>query len=206
MRVHSERKLKYLIELRKTGLSIDQLVERLLIPKSTVWHHVHAISLSSDQRKRLDSQKGGSKKRQMESLRSAQNTANLFLKGKNRELVIMLAMLYWAEGSKRACEFINSDGRMIALYLHILRKIFKVPEPSIQPTMRIFSGMNKQVCLAYWSSITSIPKSRFIVRFNDGGKRGKTKYGMCRITIKKGGFSLKVIYALRDLLIKEILV
>ena len=32
--------------------------------------------------------------------------------------------------------------------------------------------------------------------YNDGGKRGKSPFGICRVTIKKGSFVLKIIYAL----------
>jgi len=108
-------------------------------------------------------------------------------------------MLYWGEGhKKRACEFTNSDGSMIKFYLNILRKVFEVPEELIKPTIRIFTGMDRLESLAYWSSITGIPEEYFTVRFNDGGTRGKTKYGMCRLTVRKSSQLLKVIHALID--------
>lgn len=93
---------------------------------------------------------------------------------------------------------------MIQTYLVVIRNVFNIPEIMIKPTMRIFSGMNKNECLRYWSQITKIPKNRFIVRINDGStSRGKTQYGMCRITIKKGHFTLKLIHSLIDQIYKE---
>ena len=105
-------------------------------------------------------------------------------------------MLYWAEGCKKACEFINSDGRMVDLYVKIMVKIFNIPKERITPTIRIFSGMDKTECLNYWSKITRLPKERFFVRIDDGGTKSRTKYGMCRISIKKGSNTLKLILSL----------
>jgi len=58
-------------------------------------------------------------------------------------------MLYWGEGSKKVCEFINSDGKIIETHLFILRTLLKIPEELIKPTMRIFSGMARAKCLNY---------------------------------------------------------
>ena len=127
------------------------------------------------------------------------------LSGNFRELAIAVAMLYWAEGSKRACEFINSDGKMIQTYLFVLRNVLNVPEAFLHPTMRIFSGMNEKKCVSYWSRITKISKRNFTIRLNDGGKRGRTEYGMCRITVRKGQSFLKTINAIRDRFFDEII-
>ncbi|OHA46762.1 MAG: hypothetical protein A3A80_02810 [Candidatus Terrybacteria bacterium RIFCSPLOWO2_01_FULL_44_24] len=94
---------------------------------------------------------------------------------------------------------------MIRVYLFILREVFRIPEEFIKPTMRIFDGMDKTQCLQYWADVTNIPKNKFIIRYNDGGTRGRTKYGMCRITVRKGSNVLKVIHSLVDQFSDEIL-
>ncbi len=113
-------------------------------------------------------------------------------------------MLYWGEGTKKVCEFINSDGNMIRCYLSILREMLGITSENVRATMRIFSGMDQNECLRYWSSVTGFPKDKFTVRINDGGTRGKTKYGMCRITVKKGANTLKLIHSLIKRLSNEI--
>ena len=128
----------------------------------------------------------------------------MFLRGSYREYVVAIAMLYWSEGSKKVCEFINSDGKMISVYLTILRKVFNIKEECIKSTMRIFSGMNQKECLNYWSKVTNISKNKFLIRFNDGGTKCKTKYGMCRITIKKGNYVLKLFHSLIEDIYQEI--
>ena len=92
---------------------------------------------------------------------------------------------------------------MIILWLNILLNIIGISDDRITPVMRIYSGMNKKVCLNYWSKITKFPKSKFVIRFNDGGKSGKTKYGMCRIEVKKSGDLLKLALSVIDEVCRE---
>lgn len=205
MRIHSIEKIKELKRLRRRGLSINELVERLSIPKTTVWHHIRAVRILPQYALILKSKQGGSAKRKEKNWEQAKKYAQDLLQSPSRDFIIILAMLYWGEGSKRGCEFINSDGRIIRSYLIILRKILKIPENTIKPTMRIFSGMDKKECLSYWSKITEIPKDKFFIRFNDGGKRGKTRYGMCRITIRRGSNTLKLIRSSIDQIFSELI-
>ena len=200
MRIHADKKLLLLKKLRKQGYSINELVKKLVIPKTTVWYHVHNIQLLPEQIAAIKTRQGGSKSRKDKNMEIAKKLAQQLLQSRHRELAIVLAMLYWGEGSKKVCEFINSDGNMIKLYIHILRNVLSIPDDKIQPTMRIFSGMNENECLNYWSEATSIPKHQFRVRWNDGStSRGKTPYGMCRITIRKGQNSLKLIHSIIEL-------
>ncbi len=205
MRVHSMEKIKELKKLRKRGYSINELVEKLLIPRTTVWHHVHNVKILPKYLPILNAKRGGSAKLKQKNWERARIKAQELLEGLNKNFLIAIAMLYWGEGSKKVCEFINSDGKMIKLYLTVLRKVLNISEKDIKPTMRIFSGMDKKECLNYWSRITKISKDKFLIRFNDGGKRGRTKYGMCRITIKKGSNVLKLMHSLRDQIFEKMM-
>ncbi len=198
-------KIKELKKLRKRGYSINELVEKLLIPRTTVWHHVHNVKILPKYLPILNAKRGGSAKLKQKNWERARIKAQELLEGLNKNFLIAIAMLYWGEGSKKVCEFINSDGKMIKLYLTVLRKVLNISEKDIKPTMRIFSGMDKKECLNYWSRITKISKDKFLIRFNDGGKRGRTKYGMCRITIKKGSNVLKLMHSLRDQIFEKMM-
>lgn len=205
MRIHSDSKIKILRELRKTGYSISEIMKELSMPKTTVWHHIQNIQVRPEFKNILKSKRGGGKIRTQRNWVKANVIAGELLKNKNREKAIILAMLHWCEGHKKTCEFINSDGRMIEIYLTILRKMLKISEDRLKPTLRIFSGMNKKECLEYWSNITNIPPKNFKIRNNDGGTRGRTPYGMCRITVRKGASTLKIIRSLIDQLHGEII-
>jgi len=196
MRIHSKEKIEKIKELRKNGASINEIVSALSVPKTTVWHHCHEIKILPRYIQLWNSKRGGSTKRKQKSWENARIIAQQLLSGPKRESAIMLAMLYWSEGNKKVCEFINSDGKMINLYLNLLTELLDINKEIIKPTMRIFSGMDEQECLNYWSHITKISKPKFVIRLNDGGTRGKTKYGMCRITVKKGAKTLKIIQSL----------
>lgn len=196
MKVHTAEKIQELKRLRKEGYSINELVTKLSIPQATVWHHVHDIQILPEYQKIWKAKRGGSSIRAQRNRDQASVLSKQLLSSPNRDAAIILAMLYWAEGHKGRCDFINSDGQMIKLYLWVIRNVINVPEDSIQSTLRIFSGMDENDCLGYWSEITNIPKQRFRVRVNDGGTRSKTKYGMCRVEIKRGGDILNLIRAL----------
>lgn len=204
MSVHSGEKIKQLKSLRRKGHSINEIVLELSIPKTTVWRHTQSVKILPRHVLALKAKRGGSAKRYIRNTEKAQERAKVLLRGPQREKVIALAMLYWAEGHKtKSCEFINSDGSMIKLYLQIIRHTFSVPEESIRPTMRFFTGMDRTSCLTYWSSVTGIPRQKFTIRYNDGGTRGRTKYGMCRITVTKGSQTLKLFLALIDQIKQE---
>jgi len=205
MRIHSIEKIKELKQLRKRGYSINELVERFSIPKTTIWHHVHNVQILPKYLPVLKAKRGGSTKRQQRNWEIAKMRAEEMLKGADRELVIAVAMLYWGEGSKKVCEFINSDGKMIKFYLAVLRNIFGISEDRLKPTLRIFSGMNEKECLDYWSGIIGMPKNKFLVRLNDGGTRGRTRYGMCRITVSKGNTVLKLMHSLINKIFAEMI-
>jgi len=205
MQIHSIEKIKELKKLREKGFSINELVVKFCIPKSTVWHHIHNIKVLPKYIPILKAKRGGSTKRKQRNLEEARKHAQELLRSSNRDLSIVIAMLYWGEGTKKRCEFINSDGRIIKSYLIVLRDVFNISEKFIKPIIRMYSGMEKKECLNYWSRITKIPKNKFIIRFNDGGTKGRTKYGMCRIKIKKGSNILKLIQSLINQIFEEII-
>ena len=197
MKIHSAEKIKKLKELRRTGHSINEIVRDLSIPKTTVWHHIKKVIVDPEYVSLLKSKiSSGSRCRREKKLKIAEELARKILNSSDREYLIVLAMLYWAEGCKKAFNFVNSDGRMVDLFVKILIKTFGVDKERIIPTMRIYSHMDRKECLNYWVKVTGLPKDRFFVRIDDGGKESTTKYGMCRITIKKGSDTLKLTLSL----------
>lgn len=139
-------------------------------------------------------------------MKKADVRAESLLAGKHRDSAIAVAMLYWGEGHKKRCDFINTDGTMIRTYLWIMRNVFEIPDSGLVPTIRIFSGMDKEECLSYWARVTGFPKNKFRIRLNDGMTRGRSEHGMCRIVVKRGGDILKLIIALRERFVQTILI
>jgi|SRR3989338_8616050 len=205
MHVHSLDKIEQLKKLRKEGHSIEELVKILLIPKSTVWHHIHAIKLRKKYILKLKANQGGSRLKKERDLVRAQGEAKVLIDSKNKYLVSLLAMLYWAEGdNKNAFSFVNTNSEMISMFIGILKKCFQIDKDRLLITVRYFTGMNRGKCLRHWSKVTKVPKKQINMYYNDGGSRGRAEFGMCRIAVKKGGYLFKVVRSLIVEISKEI--
>ena len=197
MRVHSIEKIQKLKELRKNGFSIIEIMKELSIPKTTTWHHIQGIKLSPEQVKILRS-KGGmtSTMRRKRELEKAEKEAKKLLEGPYKYYYAVIAILHWTEGNSKNFSFVNTNQEMIKVYINLIRKCFNISRNGITVTVRYFTGMNRQKCLEYWSKVTKLSENNIRMYYNDGGKRGKSPYGMCRITVRKGGYNFKVLQEL----------
>lgn len=205
MRIHSLEKIEQLKKLRREGHSIEELVKLLSIPKTTIWHHIHDIKLPRKYILKLKANQGGSRLKKERDLIKAKNESKALLDNEHRYLVSLLAMLYWAEGNnKNGFSFVNTNAEMISMFLNILEKCFHIHKNQLLITVRYFTGMDRNKCLRHWSKITKIPKKQINMYYNDGGKRGRTEFGMCRIAVKKSGYLFKVIRSLIVDVSKEI--
>jgi len=207
MRKYSRNEVLNIKKLRKDGYSISDLVKLSKMPKTTIWHHIKDISLTANQKKELLSRQRSGIKRSQLSWDKAREEALKLLSTKNNNtlLVIVAASLYWAEGSKRELVFTNTDYRMINIFLHLLKNVFDFSEEDINLLIRISDPIVPGVALKYWKSMTKLPYKNISINHNNLQNRTKTKYGICRITVKKGGFKLKVIHCMIENLSKQIL-
>lgn len=206
MRIHSKEKIARLIRLRKRGHSINELVTLFQMSKTTIWYHIRSVKIPPLYQERIRARQGGSKIRKERDLLEAGKQSQFLLQGKDRYASSLLAMIYWAEGNKKSFVFTNTDPDMIKLFLHIIQKTFNISKDRIMITVRYFTGMNRSACLTHWAKATKLPKEVIKMYYNDGGNRGKSPFGICRVTIKKGGFTHKVIWSLIHQIQKEALV
>ncbi len=204
MHVHSREKIEKLKELRANGYSISQLMSELSMPKTTVWHHIQKISLSQQAIALIKSRQSSSKIRSENNWKRARDQAKKLLKNKHRYACSLAAMLYWAEGNRKGFVFTNTDGRMVKLFLTILREDFEIKEEDIKLTIRIFDNLNKRECVAYWSRVTGLPKKKFMIYLNDGATKGKARYGICRLAVRKSGNLFKLTSSLIDSIYGEV--
>ncbi len=155
------------------------------MPKTTIWHHIHNIKLSNKHIAIIRSKQGGNKIKSQRNWERVRKQAKEIFNSGNKYPCALLAMLYWVEGNKKNFVFTNTDGRMIKFYLVILKKYFNINKSDIKIIIRVFENLNIKECLKYWSNILELPKEKFSIYINDGGKRGKAQYGICRLSIKK---------------------
>ena len=205
MRVHSLEKIEQLKKLRREGHSIEELVKILSIPKTTIWHHIQGIKLQKKYILKLKANQGGSRLKKERDLIKAENEARMLLGSRDKYLISLLAMLYWAEGdNKNAFSFVNTNAEMIRMFISILKKCFYVDREQLLITIRYFTGMNRDKCLRHWSKVTKVPKKQINMYYNDGGNRGRTEFGMCRVAVRKSGYLFKVVRSLIVDISKEI--
>ncbi|MDD5110510.1 MAG: hypothetical protein PHI63_04840 [Patescibacteria group bacterium] len=120
----------------------------------------------------------------------------------SRELLIIGATLYWAEGYKRpnvrqgrevthhAVSLTNSDPLLVKIFLRFLREYCHVPDEKIKADLRIFPHQQSGAIQRYWESQTGIEANNFtrvhtVVSLSSRGKRPfhRLPFGVIQIRV-----------------------
>ncbi len=173
------------LRLRLAGRSYNEIRDELGVPKSTLSSWFKNVVLSETARTRLTlrSNIGTAtliKRNKMQTHKAEQRSREMrvLAKGKipmltKRDLLIMGAVLYWAEGYKRlhirdgkermshTISFVNSDPTMIKTFLRFLQEILGVSTDEIHLTMRLYPHINEETARTYWMKVTGLPSPRF---------------------------------------------
>ncbi len=199
MRSLDDKIISRIKNLRREGFSIPEISRKLGCSKSTALRYAKSVIISPSHYERWLNRRNASK------IISENNWINAYRKAESRigsitdrDLALVAASLYWAEGAKKDFTFSNTDADMIRVFIRILKKVFGVIDQDIKISLRIYEDLDKNVCLKYWSGITGIKLDKNTsVDILFGKKKGKLQYGMCRIRIRKGGLLLKEFYAMK---------
>lgn len=127
-------------------------------------------------------------KREDVQKKSAKEIGNLT----DRELCLIGAALYWAEGYKKTnwhMVFCNSDPSMIHLMMRFFRKICGVKKNKIKAQIQIHPNVSADTATAYWARITGLPASQFSKPILQISKSSKNRRGN---TLPYGTFRLRV--------------
>ena len=207
MRRHSIAVINQIKDLRTTGLSIPEIISITGVSKTTIWHHVHDIVLDSEFKKIIKSKQGGSAKRCELSWEKAKLNSIKLLSSKSRmrDLYYAVAMLYWAEGSKRELVFTNTDIDMVNLYIKFMIHGLDIDKKNIFLLIRISDPILPRDAISYWAKGTKTPLSNIKINHNNIQNKTKTKFGICRVSTRKGAYSLKVIHCIIDAVKRELL-
>jgi hypothetical protein len=191
-RYHQEIKDKA-VALRKKGYSIREIASNLGIAKSTSTLWVRDVHLSISAMARLEYgqykgiRKGISARQQRlskvyDSVQSitAEHIDSLIVDSKTKRL--LCAFLYWGEGTKSRSRvrIINSDPKLIFVFLKLFRESFTLNEDKFRSTLHLHEYHNKNKQLQFWSKITRIPKNRIGIYLKPHtGKNKKPGYPGC---------------------------
>lgn len=202
------------LRLRLAGKSYNEIQAALGIPKSTLSGWFKNLVLSDTARIRLASRSSIGiatliKRNKMQTHKAEQRAreARASAKGRipiltKRDLLIIGAILYWAEGYKRLqirdgkertghpISFVNSDSSMIKAFLRFLREVLEVTVHDIRLTMRLYPHINEENARTYWMKITRLPPSCFqrttnMVSSASKGKRpfNRLPYGTLQVAV-----------------------
>lgn len=197
---YSQLKLKA-IELRKKGLSYNEIKKQINIPKSTLSLWLKTVPLTPDQRehfytKRILNLARGSQSQKERRLReiaeiigNAEKEIPLPLSFETYRLIG--AFLYWAEGKKtKHFTVTNSDPHLILFMVRWFERIFGVASYNLKARLNIYPQQNESELKGFWSRLTNIPLENFGKSFvkppNKGYKKNNLYYGTIEVRVSKG--------------------
>ncbi len=174
-------------ELRVQGMSIPEITRATGYGKTTVQRYVKSIPLTDKARLLLREKQGGGKDRALGLRQNCLDAAESLLGSiSRRDSFLLLVGLYWGEGTKRDFSIINSDPYLLITFLKCL-KDFGISEERISLSLRIHSDISESAARSFWSKTLNLPKDSISrVEIIEGKKKGKLKFGMCRIRVRSG--------------------
>jgi len=198
------------MELRRTGLSVKEIAKKINAAQSSVSLWVRDIKLTEEQIARLQSNMHSPRaieKRRQSRLKNELakrndviNAAKSMIDAINkRELWLIGAALYWAEGGKTQsmARFSNGDPRMLQLMLQFFTEICQVDKSKIRAHIHIHESLNCEAAEEYWRNVTGLPKEQFYKTYNkpnvsSKGTRKSLPYGVCDLYVLDAKLQLQL--------------
>lgn len=193
----SLEKIRNIQALRRKGYSINEISKEVSKSKSIVSKYIQGVSVLPAFRSILIEKQGGSKFRSERDWKISKTEAvNIMGSFSKRDKIIILSALYWGEGTKTELNIINSDPYLLRVFLACIQQI-GVPHVDVKATLRIYEDISAKDAIVYWSKILKLPQKQFTgVNVIYGKKKGKLKYGMCRIRVRKSAKYFKLIMSI----------
>jgi len=184
------------IRLRRKGFSLSEIASRLNISKSSASLWLRDVRLSNEAQRRITQKRieayeksahthrTQTEQRLKEAISSAEKTRTNFRLDRANAMVLC-ALLYWCEGEKtkndQALAFTNSDPKLVALFLSLFRRSFKINERQFRACLHLHDYHRQEDQVRFWSHLTRIPRSQFlkIYRKPHTGKRRREGYAGC---------------------------
>lgn len=193
-----KRIVKQIINLRRSGHSLPEISQVLSTPRTTIFRYIQGVEIAPEYISQWAGKRGGSRKRKLKQEKEAfEEGVRLIQTLSPKEKLLFTCALYWAEGNKKELVFTNSDPDLIRVFISGLRELFGITEDRVRVSVRVYSDLDIEKSLLFWSNIVGVPKEKFLTTIVlEGKKNGKLQYGMCRIRILKGASLLKKIHGI----------
>jgi len=212
-------------KLRKRGLSIRDIEDRLSIPRSTLSGWLRGIELSKKQHGRLYDKwiKGLVKARKrsnivhreqklarLEQARIDAHTLLKMLDGSPATTELALAFLYLGEGFKRAdyTAMGNSDPRILKFFIAALKKLYNIDPSQLRCELHLRADQKPVTLKRYWARELGLPITTFKYVTHDqrtvGSKTFKGYHGVCTVVLFNVSYKRKLL-ALSELYCESII-
>jgi hypothetical protein len=161
------------LALRREGHSVPEIARELGIAKSSAWQITKEVAWEPTPERKERAKRAARMRWDREAARRAEERERIIDQMavevgtvSERELLLMGAVMYWAEGAKKKpwntqerLRFINSDPDVIRLYLAWLRLI-GVPDDRLTFRVHIHESADVGAAEAYWADIVAVPAER----------------------------------------------
>jgi hypothetical protein len=203
------------VKLRKEGLSIRAIEEKLEIPRSTLSVWFKSVELTETQKVKLhrdwqnaltkarkEAVKWHNEEKRLRLQEAEQWAEEVFSRiDLNNELFLHLAfaMLYLGEGFKKTVETAmgNSDSLILRFFVSMLI-FYGVNLKKIKCELHLRADQNVQAIKRYWSKELKIPLSNFTSVSVDKRTEGKPTYphykGVCIVKGSNVAIQRKIMY------------
>lgn len=202
----TKKEAKQIKSLRETGHSISEICAALKRGKSTVQRYVKNVAVLPKFADVLKRKQGGSIARAEKLWKKSEIYAEKLLNKINKkEKLLVLAAIYWGEGTKRELNIINSDPDLIRVFIACLKEI-GVGGDDLRVSVRVYGNININKAKKYWAKVCGINIKNIInVNVLKGNKVGKLPYGMCRVRVTKSASSFKLIISMIKFIKKRLI-
>jgi hypothetical protein len=194
-------KINKIINLRSTGHSYKEIQKSVGCGFGTVFRYAKEVKIKPRYEERLlNRQRQSVIKSEIEWKKARLQVKKLFKKITKKEKLLILAMLYWGEGTKAELNIMNGDPRLLKVFLTCLKEL-GVKDDELVFSLRIFGLKSKTKSLKYWSKGLDVSKAK--VQIGEvilGSDSDRLPHGMCRVRVKKGAKYFKLIMSMIECL------
>lgn len=196
-----QKVIEEIISLRQKGHTISEIKKFTGKGNAIVSKYIKGVEIFPEYIKLWEIKQRGSKETSEKDWAEAKKLAPSLIKNiRNKEKILILSSLYWGEGSKNDFGLSNTDPDLIKVFIDGLKEL-GITKDRLRITIRLYEDINQKKAISYWAKIIGIPKKQILnVNILKGKKRGKLKYGMCRVRITKGGKCLKLVKSIIELI------
>lgn len=210
------------LQLRKLGKSYNEIRRQIRIPKSTLSEWLSSVAWSKRIKKVLvekSKTQSAIHLRKLDKVRGA-HLARIYQEAQEEArqefdhlkfypLFITGVSLYWGEGDRATehqVKIVNTDPKMIRLFVYFLQKVCNVPQERIRAYILLYPDLAEKECRTFWINESTLPSVNFgkSTVIQGRHKTRRLRHGVCTVGVSSKYLKQKMLVWL-DLLPDQLL-